>query len=259
MKTTINCFHTHAPKVEWLKDFFAMKGDYLKNNGLGPDQISNFRAFLKAAGLLDGKDVTALTELVFGLGWNSEIATSLLLVNLSYNPQINWYITNLELERKYTRQEVLDLLAEQGQSSVNARMVVSAYKRICDLPLGTRIKFGVTEERGKNIVSITRTKPVVPSPLVFLYALYRFAEGCGGYYEFSLSRLLDFSVEAEGVNPAQIFALSREEMEPMLNGLSRTNGDFISFTTTHDLELVHLADDKKSEDVLALFAGTASE
>ncbi len=55
------------------------------------------------------------------------------------------------------------------------------------------------------------------------------------------------------MSPAQIFALSRDEIEPILNGLARTNGDFISFTTTHDLELIHLADDKTAADVLKLF------
>ena len=88
---------------------------------------------------------------------------------------------------------------------------------------------------------------------MFLYGLYRFAEACGGYYEFSLSRLLDYTVESEGVSPAEIFALSRDEVEPILNGLARSNPDFISFTTTHDLELVKLADDRKASDVLALF------
>ena len=64
---------------------------------------------------------------------------------------------------------------------------------------------------------------------------------------------MDFTVEAEGVSPAQIFALVRDEMEALLNGLARTNPDFVTFTTTHDLELVRLADDQSSTDVMALF------
>jgi phosphoadenosine phosphosulfate reductase len=88
-----------------------------------------------------------------------------------------------------------------------------------------------------------------------LYALYKFAEKCGGYWEFPLSRLMDFTVEAEGVSPAQIFALSRDEVEAILNGLARTNPDFVTFTTTHDLELVRLSDDKTSADVLKLLNG----
>ena len=119
--------------------------------------------------------------------------------------------------------------------------------------MGRRLRFGSFADEGHALSSISRTKPITPSPRVFLYALYRFAEACGGYWEFSLSRLLDFSVVAEGVSPAQVFALSQEEVEPILNGLARSNPEFLSFTTTHDLELVHLADDKTSADVLELF------
>ena len=253
MKTTINCFHTHAPKSEWMEEFFSRKAEFFTSNGLGPDQISNFRAFLRAAKLIDGKSLTDFAEIISGMGWSTEDALSLQLINLAYNPQINWYIKNLCVGKIYSRQDVLDLLSEQGQSSINARMIVSSYKRTCDLPLGKRLNFGNTVEKGKNILTLSRTKPVCPSESVFLYGLYRFAEACGGYYEFSLSRLLDFSVESEGVSPAEIFALSRDEVEPILNGLARTSPEFISFTTTHDLELVKLADDKKSAEVLTLF------
>ena len=136
---------------------------------------------------------------------------------------------------------------------ISSKFVTSAYKRICELPLGTRLRFGKTTESGRILVSLTRTKPATPSPLVILYSLYRFAEECGGFYEFPLSRLMDFTVESAGVSPAQIFALSRDEMEAILNGLARTNPDFVTFTTTHDLELVRLADDKTSLDVISLF------
>ena len=252
MKNSINCFHTHAPKPEWIAEFFARKDDFLRSNGLGPDQINNFRTFLRAAELIvDGK-FSCLAEQLTRIGWNSEPANSIMLVNLAYNPQIQWYIQNLDVDRTYSRQEVLDLLSEQGHSPINARMVVSAYKRICELSLGTRINFGKTESKGKSLLSLTRTKPATPSPLVILYALFKFAEKCGGYWEFSLSRLMDFTVESEGMSPAQIFALSRNEMEAILNGLARTNPDFVTFTTTHDLELVRLSDDKASSDIISL-------
>ena len=253
MKASINCFHTHAPKPEWLRDYFASPKTFLTQNGLGPDQISNFRSFLRAAGLMDNKGVTEFTDKVLKIGHNSNDASGLILVNLATNPQINWYITNLQVGKAFLRQEVINTIIGQGQTAANARMVVSAFKRICELPLLARLHFGCTETKGRDILSLTRMKPVSPSPLVFLYGLYRFAEECGQYYEFTLSRLLDFDVESDGVSPAQIFALSREECEPILNGLARANGDFISFTTTHDLELVRLSEDKTAEDVLKLF------
>ena len=205
MQTTIDSFGSHAPKTEWLNDFFKMKNLFLQNNSLGPEQIVRFKKFLRAAKLIDNKGVTDFA-----------------------------------------------ILLSQGYSMISSKFVTSAYKRICELPFGTRLRFGETTESGRILASLTRTKPVAPSPLVTLYSLYRFAEECGGFYEFPLSRLMDFTVEAAGVSPAQIFALSRDEMEAILNGLARTNPDFVTFTTTHDLELVRLADDKTSADVLSL-------
>ena len=86
-----------------------------------------------------------------------------------------------------------------------------------------------------------------------LFGLYKFAEACEGYYEFTLSRLMDFGVESAGLSPAEIFGLTHEEMEQTLNGLARNFPEFVSYTSTHDLEVIRLADDKKSADVLSLF------
>lgn len=178
----------------------------------------------------------------------------LVLINLTNeNPQIAWYVRNMNIAQAYSTKEIVNVLASCGVKEADAGAIIRAFKRICETPLGKRLNFGTFSDTGHALQSITRTKPISPSPLVMLYALYKFAEKCGGYWEFPLSRLMDFTVEAAGISPAQIFALSRDEMEAILNGLARTNPDFVTFTTTHDLELVRLADDKTSADVLKLF------
>ena len=217
-------------------------------------QISKFKRFLSDAGLLAKNKATPFFELIKRLGVNAEIAWGLILANLSYdNPQIEWYIRSMDVGRDYARQELYDMIAATGLNSDGVMSVIRAFGRLCDIPLGLRLHFGRVSSTGRDIVSLTRTKPEKPSPLVMLYALYKFAEKCGGYWEFSLSRLMDFTVESEGVSPAQTFALSRDEMEAILNGLAHSNPDFITFTTTHDLELIRLADDKTSSDVISLF------
>ena len=159
----------------------------------------------------------------------------------------------MDAERVYVSQEIIDVLAPLGVKEKNARSILKSFRRLCETPLGKKLKFGTFMDTGHALQSITRTIPEKPSPRVMLYALYKFAEKCGGYWEFSLSRLMDFTVKSDGVSPAQTFALSRDEMEAILNGLARTNPDFVTFTTTHDLELVRLADDKTSSDVISLF------
>ncbi len=251
---SINTFATHAPMPEWISTFFSQGSDFIKNNTLGPMQIAFFKRFLSDSGLIAKNVTTPFFDLAKNLESNSVDAWSLILTNLANgNPQIAWYVRNMEVEHAYSRQELYDMIAATGLKKDGVMAIIRAFGRLCDIPLGTRLHFGNTETKGRDILSLTRTKPVSPSPLVFLYGLYRFAEECGQYYEFTLSRLLDFDVESGGVSPAQIFALSREECEPILNGLSHSNGDFLSFTTTHDLELVRLSEDKTAEDVLKLF------
>jgi len=149
--------------------------------------------------------------------------------------------------------EIVDALSVYSVKEKDARSIFKSFKRICETPIGKKLRFGTFVEKGHTLEAITRTKPMLPSERVFLYGLYRFAEACGGYYEFNLSRLLDFTVEAEGVSPVEIFAMTREETEQILNGLANNYREFITFTQTHDLELIKLADDKKSDDILNLF------
>lgn len=251
---SLNTFADHAPKPEWISDFFKEGQEYLTTNSLGRMQIAFFKRFLTDAGMLEKNKVTAFFALGQALGVSSEDTWSLALINLvATNPQMQWYVKELPADILKTDKEVIDLLSVSSVKEKDARSIFKSFKRLCDTPLGKKLNFGRYDEKGRTLVAITRTKPTKPSPEAFLYGLYRFAEACGGYYEFSLSRLLDFNVEAEGVSPAEIFALSRDEVEQILNGLARTNPEFISFTTTHDLELIKLSDDKKSADVLALF------
>ena len=74
-----------------------------------------------------------------------------------------------------------------------------------------------------------------------------------GFYQFTLSRLMNFDIESEGVSPAQIFGLDRDAMEKLLTGLSVQYPDFINATFTLDLDNINLRDDKTSADVLELF------
>lgn len=252
---SLNTFADHAPKPEWISDFFRDGTGYLTNNNLGPMQITKFKRFLSDAGLIAKNKTTSFFDVVKQLGVNSEESWGLILANLANgNPQVAWYVRNMETNRPYAAQEVIDMLAPCGVKEKDARSILKSFKRLCETPLGKRLVFGIFSDEGHALASIARTKPVVPSPRVFLYGLYRFAEACGGYWEFPLSRLMDFSVEAEGISPAQIFALAREEAEALLNGLAHAHPDFVTFTTTHDLELVRLDDGKTSEDVLNLFA-----
>ena len=82
-----------------------------------------------------------------------------------------------------------------------------------------------------------------------------FAEKCGDYKGFTLSTLLNDTIDRDGISPTRIFGLTREEAKPMLRGLSARYPKFIDAAFTHDLEKITLSADKSSADVLKLFEG----
>ncbi len=253
MEKTINCFSNHAPKTDWLIEFFERRDDYLSNNTLGPVQKTKFKRFLKDAGLIEQDRFSDFAEKLSSIGWDSEAGLGLLLVNLAYNPQVEWYIKNLDVGHVYPRSSVEDMLTVIGQSKGNIDSIIPSFKRLCELPLGTKLNFGTVTEKGRQIEMLARGKSTLEDNRVILYALYKFAEVCEGYYQFTLTRLLDHTVESVGISPTQIFGFDRDDMERFLNGLSAKYPDFINATFTHDLDKITLREDKTATDVLTLF------
>ena len=252
---SLNTFSDHAPKSDWLKDFFNNPNLFLENNSLGIMQITKFKRFLYDAELADrkNKSATDFTELVKKIGWSSATAWGLILINLVYNnPQIRWYVENLPVGEGFDRALVEKNLQAVKVSVKDSKSIVKAFKRLCEIPLGTELHFGTTTSAGKNISTLRRTKARIDDGRVVLYALYKFAETTGEWYQFNLSRLMS-EKDSAGVSPTKIFGIEREEMQQLLNGLAANYPEFISVTFTHDLEKISLIAEKNSQDVLNLF------
>ena len=251
---SINTFADHAPKNEWVQNFFEEGEAFLSDNTLGPMQISMFRRFLSDAKLIEKNKVTSFFNLISNFGWESEETWGLILIQLAYyNPQIKWYIDNMPIDETFPRQYIEDKLIENGISSKDAKSIVKAFKRLTEIPLGYVINFGTTEDSGRQIASLRRCKSTMSSELVVLYSLYRYAEACEGYYQFSLSTLLDIDIDSVGISPVKIFGFEKDEMEAMLRGLSAKYNDYIDADFTHDLDKIALRDYHTAQDVLDLF------
>ncbi|MBR4152251.1 MAG: phosphoadenosine phosphosulfate reductase family protein [Selenomonadaceae bacterium] len=251
----LNTFSDHAPKTEWLKDFFANPNSFLKKNTLGSMQNVQFKRFLFDAELVDRKDKmsTEFTELVKKIGWNTATAWGLILVNLVYNnPQIRWYVENLPINEGKDRAVVEEKLQAIEVSVKDSKSIVKAFKRLCETPLGTELNFGTTTSDGRNLATLKRTNAKVEDGRVILYSLYKFAEATDGWYQLNLTRLMSDS-DSAGVSPSKIFGIDREGMQQFLNGLSANYPEFLNATFTHDLEKISLIAEKTSQDVLNLF------
>ncbi len=251
---SINSFANHAPKAEWIRQFFEQGDDYWENDGLNKkNQEPKVKRFLRESGVIDknGK-TTGMYDLIKRIGWSSDTSWGLIIANFVDNPQFLWYVLNLDVGENYPREKVSDMLVANGVKKNDAASIINAFKRFCDLPMGTSLDWGYYTENGRQIESIGRTKCSVSDNRTILYALFKFAEKCGDYKEFTLAWLINDSIERDGVSPSRLYGLDYEEMKSILMGLSAKYPEFINASFTNDLDKISLTE-KTSEDVLKLF------
>ena len=255
-QTGINCFNAHMVKGDWILDLFEKGENFFNDNTLGPEQIKKFNTFLKDAGLKEvaKNKLTSMATFLFNLPYDAEQVVGVMLVELVHNnSQFKWYINNMDIDRTYTREELMNMLEEAGATGKNPGFVIAALNRLSnETPFGTTLNFTSVEMKGKSVVSAKRNKCTISDPRVLLYALYKYAEENDGYYSFSLRTLMDMTVNSVGISPVRIFGFTRDELEPMLRGLSAQYQDFIDVTFTHDLDKISLMDYHSTGDVVKL-------
>lgn len=212
---SLNCYSTHAPKLDWIAQYFRFKDEFDANNDLGSQMYSFFKRFLRDANLLDNKGFTRTARIVERCGLDSQSAWAIMLVNLAYTPQIGWFIKTFDFHENISRSYAVTRLMDDGTQERAANDIWRSYSRFIDLPF-SEIGLGVPDKDSAKTVSYTRISWLNPDPKVILYSLYKFSEACGNYKQFSLTRLLNHEIESDGISPTQIFGLDRTTMERIL-------------------------------------------
>lgn len=246
-------------EYDWVKKYLDKKDEFWDSaHGLGINMVKYLRSFLNDSGVTEKGKFTEFGAVIDKLGIENVEAWALLVCNLAYTAEYNWWIKNTVVGQTYTPQAIMSLLGDEMSNNSKAH-IVSAYKNIFistpqvgnDLGLGI-CDYEIRKDK-RYLNSITRSSWQNPDPRVILYSLYKFAEGCGGYYQFTLSRLLNHEIDSEGVSTTEIFGIDREQMEKLLTGLSVNYPEFINASFTLDLDNITLRSEKSSRDVLTLF------
>ncbi|NMA13709.1 MAG: hypothetical protein GX930_00520 [Clostridia bacterium] len=249
---SLNCYSHHAPKMEWFKQYFNFKNEFDERHSLGSQMYSFFKRFLRDAELLDETGFSKTAQVIDKLGLDNLSSWSIMLTNLAYTPQINWAVKRMKMSETYSKDYTISLLVADGANESWVKDVWSSFSRIAELPF-SEVGFGYPIKEKGRMVSITRTPWQNADPIVILYSLYKFAEACGEYYQFTLSRLLNHDIDSDGISPTEIFGLNRNQMEKILNGLSINYPEFITTSFNLDLDNITLNSEKTSQDVLKLF------
>ena len=256
---SIDRYSNLGVEYSWVIEYFKSKDDFWKTQEtIGKNKIKSLRYFLSDSEITVKNTFSEFGQTLDRVGIESATAWGLIICNWAYTAEMNWWVKNIALSHVYTDDEIYSML-DDSMSDNTRKHIVSAFKNIfiSNSIVGTELGLGKCDYELKGekryLNSITRTPWQTPDPLVILYSLYKFAEACGDYYQFTLSRLLDHDIDSDGISPTEIFGLDRETMEKLLNGLSINYPDFITTRFTLDLDTITLDPDKKSGDILKLF------
>lgn len=283
--TGLDRYYSFGIKENWLRVYFDYEGtsSFWKSDGDGevPNKKKDaFLNFVKDAGLVDedkslkGKEYKYIKykpnkfgEKMFSLGVDDESMWAYLMCNLVYaedSEEFRWFIKNIPFSETSTPESIklrLDEVMENDKSGLGKRNICDALKSfLIKTPFGKKLGLGSVIDYEEKVSSNGRETITLnyfvrgswenPDEKVILYALYKFAEACGNYRQFTLTRLLDTSVESTGISPTQIFGLNRETMEKILNGLTFNYPDLIEARFTLGLDNITLKSDKTANEIL---------
>ena len=252
---SLNSYSHHAPKKEWINQYFTYKNEFDNNHTLGSQMYNFFKRFLRDAQLLDESGFSKTAQIVDCIGIDKDQAWGIIYVNLCYAVQVNWFVNHVGFASDYSRDFLASMMIDDGAKESWTNDIFSSLVRLTELPLG-KIGLGQTIKEKNRAVAISRSPWDEPDAKVILYSLYKFAEACGDYYQFTLETLFDDSIERDGVSPIRIFGLNRDLMIRILNGLTVNYPEFISASFTLDLDTITLRPtgaELTSRDVLQLF------
>ena len=246
-------------ELDWVRSYFKLKDEFWTSpHSLGTNMVKNLKSFLNDAEVTAKSKFAPFGKVIDNIGIENSDAWALILCNLTYTSEFNWWVKNIDFSTTHTPDTIYAML-DDSMSKNSRSHIVSAYKNILiSIPqLSNEIGLGVcdyTLKNGKRFWnSVVRIPWENPNPLVIIYSLYKFAEACGDYHQFTLSRLLNHDLESDGVSPTEIFGLDRNQMEKILNGLTINYPDFLNASFTLDLDNITLNSEKTSQDVLNLF------
>lgn len=266
-------------KGEWMDIYCKYKGSNEFWECDGDSNVVNkkkeaFLKFLRDANIVvqdkdAGYDVytknrlTILGEKIIEWGIYNDNSWALMVCNLVYHPDFNWYVKKMPFNTEITQDQLMMMLENASSSNAVRKNVKDSFKFILiTTPVGNKLGLGECEYEEKydrnnqlklNLKSIVRKTWDNPNPLVILYSLFLYAEHCGGFHKFNLTKIMESNEESDGLTPSQIFGLDKESMKKILNGLSVNYPEFIKTSFVLDLESITLNEQKNAEDVLALF------
>lgn len=235
----------------WLSSFLHNSDYYFTEaNGMGPNQILSFKAWLRDCELMKDNHVTELTKIfVQHYSARFDIIMQICLINLSYNsPVFLWAMNNLAWGSQHSVKEIIDKITTQYEVSLTRKIdsgVKSLFNTIECFDVAKEIGF-LHIEGNKNNRTLVKTGSESIHPIAFLYCLYRLRE-VTNKSAFTVNELFDNN---EWVTPNKVFGISRVSFISMLKSLHNTLHHLVRVEIVADLDNVFIREGSSSINLL---------
>lgn len=164
---SLNCYSHHAPKMDWINQFFEYKDEFDQKHSLGSQMFNFFKRFLRDAELLDNNKFSSFAKQIEVLGLEDRRSWALILTNLAYTPQVRWLTTHISFDDKVSRDFVTMSLVDDGAKEQWVNDIWSSYGRLMELPFN-KVGLGTMQ---KKRIGMCRSS-VILGPILLLRWFY---------------------------------------------------------------------------------------
>lgn len=260
MKTSgIDKYSTFGLKDNWVSSYFNSYQNYFEGeHTLGVKMVPACINWLREAEILEisNKLISNTGLLVKDIYLNNpKVGWEIIWINLSYNSKIvNFYTSNIQFDRSYKKNEILDLLINQftGFSEATLNNPLGAICNMFEITeksiLGDDLKQGIIVPKGKSVDTISRHEYKEISLLSVAYSLYKYAEKNERYN----LRVSEFYNENQTNGLYREFGLSKEKFETILRSLKEEKNRVLNVELNMGLDNINLRQDLKSIDILKI-------
>ncbi|MEN6444901.1 MAG: phosphoadenosine phosphosulfate reductase family protein [Candidatus Cloacimonas sp.] len=238
-------------REHWLSSFLQNPDYYFTEaNGLGPNQILSFKAWLRDCELLQDNNVTELTKIFVQYYKNHfEIVMQICLINLSFNsPVFLWTVKNLTWGSHNTVKDILDQITNQYEVNLTRKIdsgVKSLFNTIECFDIAK--EFGIMHIAGnKNNRTLVKTGSDNIHPIAILYCLYKLREATGKS-AYTINELYDRN---DLITPNKVFGISRTSFINIVKSLHNTIHHLIRVDIVADLDNVFISEGLDSINIL---------
>lgn len=139
-------------ELDWVRSYFKLKDEFWTSpHSLGTNMVKNLKSFLNDAEVTAKSKFAPFGKVIDNIGIENSDAWALILCNLTYTSEFNWWVKNIDFSTTHTPDTIYAML-DDSMSKNSRSHIVSAYKNILiSIPqLSNEIGLGVCDYTLKN-------------------------------------------------------------------------------------------------------------